>query len=382
MRDEIEVGDTTVVLLGTAHVSGESVTEVEDTIAEIDPDRVCVELDEGRLAALRDEDLWQDRDVASVIADGDGYMLLFNVLLSIYQRRLGADLDIRPGAEMLAAVDAAEAAGKEVALIDRDINVTLKRAMNGLSFIEKYRLLTTALEGFFIDEDIDVEELKDEDMLHTVVTEFAGRFPHLKEVLIDERDTYMAEKIRDIDADTVLAVVGAGHLEGIRERLQAGTEENEQDLTATDPGFGWFRAAKYLVPAAIVGMFAYGALNLGGAVAKDMLIYWFGLNAATAGIGAVIAGASLVTVFVAAVGAPFTSINPAMPAGLVAAYAQNRSRPPRVEDMEGLGEIASYREMWSNRATKLLLVFFLVNLGSAISTFVGAGVLASLAGLI
>lgn len=381
MRNEIEIGDTTVFLLGTAHVSGESITEVEDTIAEIDPDRVCVELDEGRLAALRDEDIWQDRDVASVIADGDGYMLLFNVLLSIYQRRIGDDLDIRPGAEMLAAVDAAEAAGKETELIDRDINVTLKRAMNGLSIIEKLRLINTAVEGFFIEEDIDVEELKDEDMLHQVVTEFAGRFPHLKEVLIDERDTYMADQIRKIDADTVLAVVGAGHLEGITERLQEGGDDGK-DLTATDPGFGWFRAAKYLLPAAIVGMFAYGALNLGSAVAKEMLIYWFGLNAATAGLGAIVAGASFVTVLVAAVGAPFTSINPAMPAGLVAAYAQNRVDPPRVEDMEGLGEIASYREMWSNRATKLLLVFFLVNLGSAVSTFVGAGVIARLAGLV
>jgi len=382
MRNEIDVGGTTVVLLGTAHVSERSVAEVKDTIAEIDPDRVCVELDEGRLAALRDEEIWQDRDVARVIADGDGYMLLFNVLLSIYQRRIGADMDVRPGAEMLAAVDAAEAAGKEVELIDRDINVTLKRAMNGLSLIEKFRIMNTAIEGFFVEEDIGVEELNDEDMLHQVVTEFAGRFPHLKEVLIDERDTYMAERIRKIDADTVLAVVGAGHLEGITAQLQEQAPQEQEDLMATDPGFGWFRVATYLLPAAIVGMFAYGALNLGGAVAQDMFVYWFGLNAATAGIGAVLAGAGLLTVLVAAVGAPFTSINPAMPAGLVAAYAQNRTDPPRVEDMEGLGEIASYREMWSNRATKLLLVFFLVNLGSAVSTFVGAGVLARLAGLV
>ncbi len=382
MRNEIKVDGTTVVLLGTAHVSEHSVTEVEDTITEIDPDRVCVELDEGRLAALREEDTWQDRDVASVIADGDGYMLLFNVLLSIYQRQIGADLDIRPGAEMLAAVDAAEAAGKESDLIDRDINVTLKRAMNGLSILEKLRLMNTAIEGFFIEEDIEVEELKDEDMLHQVVTAFAGRFPHLKEVLIDERDVYMAQRIREIDADTVLAVVGAGHLEGIKARLQEEAEQDTRDLEATDPGFGWFRTAKYIIPAAIVGMFAYGAFNLGSAVATDMLIYWFGLNATTAALGAVAARASLLTVLVAAIGAPFTSINPAMPAGLVAAYAQNRADPPRVEDMEGLGEIATYRAMWSNRATKLLLVFFFVNLGSAVSTFIGAGVLARLAGLV
>ncbi|MDY6770541.1 MAG: TraB/GumN family protein [Candidatus Nanohaloarchaea archaeon] len=383
MRREVRIGDRRVVLLGTAHVSEQSVSEVEDAIEDIGPDRVCVELDEQRLRSLRDKDVWKDRDVADVISRGDGHMLLFNVLLSIYQRKLGEDLDIAPGAEMLAAVEAAEEQGVPVELIDRDINITLKRAMDRFNLLEKGRLLSSAVEGFFADaEEVSVEDLKQKDVLHEVVAEFSGRFPHLKEVFIDERDTYMAEKLRLMEADTVLAVVGAGHVEGIAERLEEGTPRDTEELETVDPGFDWMKAVKYALPVAIVAMFGYGVARAGTEVAREMLFYWFALNGTGAALGAAVAGASIVTIAVSFVAAPFTSVNPAMPAGLVAAYAENRVRKPRVEDMESIGEISRYRDLWHNRATRLLLIFFLVNLGSAIATFTGAAVIARLAGLV
>ncbi|MDY6777507.1 MAG: TraB/GumN family protein, partial [Candidatus Nanohaloarchaea archaeon] len=384
MIEQVTVNGKQVVLVGTAHVSDQSVTEVEEAIEEFAPDRICVELDASRLQSLRDQEAWKGKDITDAIAEGDGYMLLFNIVLSIYQRRLGEEYNIEPGAEMLEAIQRAEEGSIPFSLIDRDINITLKRALNRLSVLEKARLVSSVVEGFFESEEIDVEELKEQDILHEVITEFAGRFPSLKEVLIDERDSYMAQRIMEAEGETIVAVVGAGHIDGIRAHLQEQREErfSIDDLEAVDQGRNWFTVIRYAFPALIIGVFFYGLFNLGTSVAREMLFYWFALNGSFAAVGAFLAFAHPVTVAVSFIAAPFTSVNPAVPAGLVAAYAENMFRPPRVEDMESLGEIARFGDLWHNRATKLLLVFMLVNLGSAIATFLGAGVLLKLSGLL
>ncbi|MDY6788451.1 MAG: TraB/GumN family protein [Candidatus Nanohaloarchaea archaeon] len=382
MREEVELDGRKIVLVGTAHVSQESVKEVEEAIEKYQPGKVAVELDEKRLKALRNPDAWENMDVFHAISEGQGYRLLFKFLLSIYQRKLGKELDITPGREMLEAVEAAEEREIDTALIDRDINITLKRAMDGLSVREKAFIAVSILEGFFYDEEIDVEELKDRDILHEVISEFAGRFPSLKKALIDERDSYMAERIMEAEEETVLAVVGAGHVEGIKRTLEQSEKTPGPDKPVeNNRKFSILKTVKYGLPIAILALFLYSALYIGPGAAGTMFKYWFIMNGSMAALGALISLAHPLTILVSFIAAPFTSVNPALPAGLVAAYTENYVRSPRVEDLEGLGRIDTYTALWRNRATKILLIFFLVNLGSSIATFLGTGVLVWLAGI-
>lgn len=374
MIETIELADKTVILVGTAHISETSVTRVEDAIAEHEPDRVCVELDANRRESL-ENDTWGDRDIKEVLGDGDGYLLLFNLILSIYQRRLGEDVDIEPGAEMLRAIRTAQEDGLPVSLIDRDINITLKRAIKNLSWREKFRIFSKAIEGFFADEEIDIEEIEDEDMIYEIIESFAGSFPHLKETIIDERDHYMAQKLREADGDTIVAVVGAGHVAGIAAELRDNGVISIDELETIPQGPPIRKTIKYAVPALILGLFGYGLVAGGIGVAEEMLVYWFALNGVFGALGAIVAKAHPLTVLVTGLTAPFTSVNPALPAGLVSAYTENKLRPPRAEDLAAIGEITSIAELWTNTATKLLVIFFLVNMGSAIATFLGVGVI-------
>jgi len=381
MLRKIELEDKTVLLLGTAHVSKKSVEEVREAILVHEPDKVCVELDEKRYRSVKGEGDWTDEDIAKTISDGNGYLLLLKILLSIYQRKIGEEFDINPGSEMVEAIEIAEEHSIDFELIDRDINETFKRAMNGIGFFEKMMVLYTVIEGFFVEKkDIDIEELKEEDMLKKVVEEFSGKFPSIKEAFIDERDVFMAEKISKTEAETVLAVVGAGHVEGISDNLKDGSEMELVKLS--ERRFKPYKILKYGVPALIIFLFAYGFVQMGFDTGQRMFYVWFLLNGSLAGLGALVSGAHLFTVLISFLLAPFTSINPALPAGLVAVYSENHFNHPKVKDMEGLANIKKIRGLWQNKATKLLLVFFFVNLGSSVATFIGAGSLANIIGFI
>lgn len=374
MIEQVELEDKTIILVGTAHISEQSVAAVKDTIGEYDPDRVCVELDANRRESLEDQ-TWDEKPITDVLKDGDGFLLIFNIILSIYQRRLADDIDIEPGAEMLAGLKTAEEADMPVSLIDRDINITLRRALGNLSWIERFRLVGAAVEGFFTDEEVEIEDIEDEDLIYEIVQEFAGSFPHLTETIIDERDQYMAQRLREADEETIVAVVGAGHVNGIVEELKYNDVISTESLETTPNTPPIRKGVKYAIPALIFGLFAYGFVTEGFGTARDLFFYWVILNAFFAGVGAIISRAHPLTTAVTAITAPFTSVNPALPAGLVAAYTEHRIRPPLASDMANIGEIESIRELWQNTATKLLVLFFLVNLGSSIATFLGVGVI-------
>ncbi|MCJ7450623.1 MAG: TraB family protein, partial [Candidatus Nanohaloarchaeota archaeon QJJ-9] len=197
-----------------------------------------------------------------------------------------------------------------------------------------------------------------------------------------ERDSYMAEKILEAEGGTILAVVGAGHVEGIKERLEQDNRADIDQLESIESNISVLKIAKYAVPSVVILLFLYGVVVLGLGTAKEMFFQWFIFNASFAAVGALASLAHPFTVLVSFLAAPFTSINPALPAGMVASLTENKVRQPKVGDLEALGEIESYRELWRNQATRLLLIFFLVNLGSSIATFIGAGALANLAGLL
>lgn len=380
MQRRVEVGGREIVLVGTAHVSRDSIAEVREVIAAEEPDAVCVELDAKRFEALQDDTGWREMDVTTALKDGKGTLLLLTVLLSIYQRRLGDAMEMRPGAEMLEAAELAAEQDIPVELIDRDVSETMRAALQGLTMREKLRLVAGMGAGLFSSADEltaeEVEALKEQDALEVVVTELGGAYPGLKRAFLDDRDAHMARKLLEMDAERVVAVVGAAHVDGIAARLESG----ETDVDAPRRGLVGpaLTALQYAVPLVIVGMLAYIFLFVGVAAGTRAFTVWFLLNGVAAALGAVAARAHPVTVIASFLVAPFTSLNPILPSGLVAAWVENRMDAPTVADLEAVGEVEDYRAFWDNQALKLVLVFLLVNLGSGIASYVGGGYLAQL----
>lgn len=375
MKRKVDLGDRKVTLLGTAHVSKESVAQVKEVIAGEKPDLVGVELDQQRFEALKDRSGWKDLDVGEAIKEGKAYLLLFNLILSVYQRRIGLEEGVEPGEEMMSAVDIAENQGIEHALLDRDISETFQRLRDEMGFWEKMMLLASFLVE---QEDIEVEELKQATVLDQLVSELENDFPSIKKVFLDERNQYIAEKLLEKDFEHAVVVLGAAHIEGVAEILEQGQPETEAVTARNIP---WFKLVKYGFPVAIIGMLAYSFYQIDFATGLQGVRFWILANGLLAAIGAVMARSHPVTWLVAFVSAPLTSLYPALGAGMVAGYVEAKLYPPKVEELESIAYIESYRELWKNQVGRILLTFFLVSIGSSIATFAGAGYIASLIGL-
>jgi len=380
MLEEINLPDKKVLLLGTAHISAESITEVRDAIAQHQPDVVCVELCQARFDALKNPDRWKEMNIVDVVKQGKAPLLLANLALSAFQKKMGDQLGVKPGAEMAAAVEAAETTGAEVVLADRDVTVTLKRSWGRLGFFEKLKAISQLVASSFEKGDVtaeEVENLKETDVLSESIEEMAKQMPVVKEVLIDERDQYLAEKIRSTEGKVVLAVVGAGHMPGIKKWITQ--EVDLEPLLVIPPPSGVVTALKYLIPLGILAMIGYGFYAASGDVSIEMLKRWVLVNGVLAAAGAALAGGHILTVFVAFVAAPFTSLNPAIAAGWVSGLTEAWVRKPKVSDFETLGEdVTSLRGFWSNEITRILLVVVFSNLGSTLGTLIGIPLLASL----
>jgi pheromone shutdown-related protein TraB len=357
VRKEVKIGDKEVVLVGTAHVSEESRREVKDTIDEEQPDLVAVELDENRLKSLREDSGWRDLDLSEAIKDGQAPLLFTNLLLSIYQRHLGLEQGMKPGEEMLQAVETAEEDGVKYTLIDRDINETLSRAYSELSLWDKLKLLGSAFVPAG-SEELDVEELKDENILDALVEELKDEYPTLNRVFLEERNSYMAEKLIEEDFEKAVVVVGAAHVEGMAKQL----EDPKYEVTDSR-SIPWSKIFGYGLPAAIIAGIAFSFYS-GFSEGVTNLKVWFASNSILAMLGAMAARSHPVTWLVSFVSSPLTSLNPAIPAGLVAAYSESKIHPPTVGELEEIGKLESYRELWDNQVGRILLTFFLVNLGS------------------
>ncbi len=374
MKRQVELDGRRVTILGTSHISPESQGEVRDVVRQANPDLVAVELDETRLKSLRGEEDWRDLDVVEVLKEGKGFLLFLNVLLSIYQRKMGLEEDVTPGQEMLAALEAAEEQGVETALIDRDINETFRRALSELSFLEKLRLAALVVVA---SDEVDADELTDGDVVENLVLELKEEFPSLSRTFLDERNSYMAERLLERDFDHAVVVVGAAHVEGLAEDLEQGKGYepfNERRIP-------WFKIMKYGLPAFIIAGLGYSFLKIGFSTGVEASAAWILINGILALLGSVAAGAHPVTWVVSFLSAPLTSLDPAIGAGMVAAYAEAKLRPPKVSDMEEFSKLESYTSLRGNRVGVVLLTFVLVSLGSAAATFISAGYIASLISL-
>jgi pheromone shutdown-related protein TraB len=380
MVHHLECDSKKVILVGTAHVSKESAKQVSQVIQDEQPDTVCVELCQSRYQALRQKERWQDTDIIKVIKEKKSFLLLSNLLLASFQKRIAKKLDIKPGEEMIEAVKKAEEIGAEVHLADRDIRTTLSRTWHLMGFWSKIKLLFQMILSIGEVEEIkeeDVEKMKQEDVLETLLAEVGKSLPILKDILIDERDQYLAEKIRTAPGQKIVAVVGAGHVQGIKNYWNETIDL--QKLEQLPPKNKTTGLLKWIIPGAILVMFIAGFFYGGMEAGKDMIIWWVAVNAVLAGIGAIIALAHPATILSSMLAAPLTSLNPMIAAGWVSGLVEAFSRRPKVKDLENLPEdILSFRGFWKNKVTRILLVVVFTNLGSSIGTFVAFPVIVKL----
>jgi pheromone shutdown-related protein TraB len=367
----VRIGNREIILVGTAHVSRDSVEEVRRSIQAAKPDVVAVELCRRRFDVLSNPKRWEETDIVGIIREKKASFLFANIVLAAFQRRLGERLGVRPGQEMHEAIQVAEAEDIPVALIDRPVQITLQRTWRKLSLRERLLLIGSSIAALFETDDLDedaVEQLKEKDVLTAAVDEIAKRAPTVKQVILDERDAYMARKIMDLEASRILAVVGAGHVNGLAEQLgNPVTDVSSLETVPNSKKSLW----KWLVPILVVALVAGGFYFGGAARGYEMLKWWFLSNVLFAALGAAIALPHPVTVLVAAFASPITSLNPALAAGWFAGLSEAYFRRPKVSDFERLQQdMLSVRGFWSNSVTRILLVVVFANLGSSVGAYV------------
>jgi len=376
---EIERDGVRYTLLGTAHVSRASVDAVREHLDLGGFDAVAVELCASRHKALTDAGAWREMNLFSIIREGKAGMMMASLALSAYQRRIAEQFGIEPGAEMKAAMEAAERTGIDLQLIDREIGTTLRRTSRRLSWWQRWMLTNGMIVSLFSREEItedDVERLKRGDILNETFSEFATASPELYEGLIAERDRYMAARLLVENAShrgrRVLAVIGAGHLDGTARALESIVQPGEciTELDRTPPRSRVWRALPWLILVAVVSGFAIGfsrSPELGWALVAT----WVVVNGTLSALGAAIARAHPFTVLTGLLAAPLTSLNPTIGAGMVTGAVEASIRKPKVGDFESLrDDVMRLSGWWRNRVARVFLVFFLSNLGSAVGTWV------------
>ena len=356
------------------------------------PKVVCVELDRARYQTLTNADTWSELDIRSVLRSRRGFLLLANMVLAAFQRRMGLDAQVKPGAEMLAAVELAEASGARVELCDRDVQVTLRRAWSQSSLWGRSKLISALLVTGFGSEKPspeEIEQLKTDGALTRMIADLAGYLPKAKSVLIDERDDYLAARIAQAasnageGSEPVVAVLGAGHKAGVVRSLteiQAGVKIPDLEaLGAPPPRSTVGRTLPWMVPAIVAAVIAVGFARSGIDLTLEMLGRWVLINGSLAALGALIALAHPLTVIVSFLAAPITSMNPTIGVGLVSGAVEAILRKPRVGDFESIQEdLMSLRGFFRNRISHALLVFLGATLGSAAGTFIGLPLLGTL----
>jgi len=362
-----------IIIVGTAHVSRKSIEEVKRVIEEIKPEAVAVELCYKRFIALT-KNKPQNISIIDVIKKGEASMLLFQFILSYFQRKIGEEYGVRPGEDMLAAIEKAKEIGADILLIDRDIAITFKRFWNSLSLFEKIKIILYILRSLFSKEEIDVDEMLKEDILERLIKEFKRLSPSAAKVLIDERDAYMAANLLQAakNYEKIVAVVGAGHKKGIERYLKnpdliPDIKELEK---VKESRFSLIKLLSYIFIILVFLMF-FVIAKINSALIIKAFIYWFLINGFLASLGALIARAHPLSILGAFLSAWFTSLLPFIAAGWVAGLIEVKMRKPTLKDMEDLVQVRDFKDLMSNKIFRILLVVALTNVGSMIGTICG-----------
>lgn len=368
----IQLGERTVYLVGTAHVSKESVEDVRRTIEAVSPDTVCVELCQARYTSLTDKESWKKMDLFKIIKEKKSVFLLAQLIMTSFYRRLGDKLGVEPGAEMLEGVKLAKERDAKLVLADRDIQITLKRVWRYLSFWDKLKLFFSCICSIFSDEKIDedtIEKLKQSDQLEAAMAEFTEAFPQIKERLISERDVFLSQKIRTAPGNIIVAVIGAAHIPGIKEHIDKEIplapimELPEKSIVPT--------ILKWAIPILIMGLLAWGFIKGGAKHGTESILIWILINGILSALGAAIAFAHPLAIIASFLAAPLTSLNPMLAAGWVSGLVQAWIKKPTVTDFEDLpNAMLTFKGFWMNPVIRVLLVVAMANLGSVLGTYI------------
>ncbi len=362
-------------LLGTAHISTKSVEAVKQQIAEFEPEVVAVELCQSRYNSLISGRRLDKEGLLKVIKEGKAPLVLLQSLLAAEQRKLGLDEGQQPGAELLEAVNISESSGLRVELIDRDIQTTLRRAWRKMKLREKIKIIYSMLGEEEEDEDIDLDEiLENRDILSDLMNELKQFSPGAGEVLIDERDQFLAQKLLQIDPNKrTLAVVGAGHLSGIENNLRKVSEPSLiEELSMVPKRSVVSKSIPWLVPVLVFGLFGFFLYQGSSVDIVELFTLWTLANAVLAAIGCIIARGHILAVMTAALASPITSLNPTLAAGWFAGYVQLKVAEPTAEDLQEFLKLESLGSFWTNKAGRVLLVTALTNLGSMLGAWIAA----------
>lgn len=360
------------VLIGTAHVSRHSAEQVREVVESERPDSVCIELDEQRYQSIIEGNKWKDMDIFKVIKERKATLLLMNLAISSFQKRMAKQFDINPGQEMIQGIESAKQTGADLVLADRNIQVTFSRIWHGVGFWGKGKLLLQIIASIFSNESIsedDLEKMKSQDMLNSMLDEMTVNFPKLKIPLIDERDQYLSQKIKDAPGNKVVAVLGAAHVPGIKEEIKK--EHDLERLSLTPPKSKAPKIIAWSIPILFIAIIAY-TFYANPSAALQQTISWVLWNGSLSAIGTAIALGHPLAIITAFVAAPISSLDPITAAGWFAGFVQAYFVRPNVRDFESLSEdVFSVKGFWNNKVTRILLVVVFANIGSSLGTFIG-----------
>ncbi|MFW5687083.1 MAG: TraB/GumN family protein [Halanaerobium sp.] len=367
----LEFDGKEIILIPTAHISKKSAEQVKEVIETEEPDSVCVELDQQRYESIDNEDKWSEMNIFQVIKEKKSLLLLVNLIISSFQSRMAEKLGINAGEEMRQGIKSAKEIGAELVLADRNIQITFKRVWRGLGLWEKMKLIFQIISMLFVDEEITEEEmdqLKSGDALNIMLEEMGKSFPGIKKHLLDERDQYLANKIKNAPGDKIIAVLGAAHVPGVKKEIYK--EQNLAKITKLPPKPKWGKLFSWGIPAVIMVIIISSFIN-NVSTGVEVTKAWFIWNGSLSALGVILGRGHILTVLTAFIVAPLSSLNPTLAAGWFAGLAEAYLKKPQVKDFQKLSEGITIKEIYTNKVTHILLIVILANLGSVIGTAVG-----------
>lgn len=374
------IDDKEVILVGTAHVSQDSVDLVKQVIEEEKPDSVCIELDEQRFETIQNPKAWESTDIVQVIKKKQAGFMLATLALSSYQRKMAKKLDTQVGGEMLQGIQSAKEVGAELVLADRNIQTTFLRIWRKINLWEKCKLISSLFFSFDEEDDLSEASLQDlmqEDMLESVLSDMRKSFPKIGDILIGERDQYLAYKIRNAPGKKVVAILGGAHVPGVSKELYRDIDMEE--ISTLPPKKKTLSIIGWLIPLAIVGLFVY-AFTMSAQSGFEQLSTWAIWNSSFAALFTLLVLGHPLSILTSFLLAPFSALNPLVAVGWISGLVQAYVQKPTVKDLTSVhDDILSFKGLFRNKVIKVLLVVVFANIGSTIGTVIGgAGLIRNL----